>query len=486
MRFFETIFLALVIVSFLNSFFIKKKGLLLVLPLVALILAGASALLEGYRIHVIPAYIIAFILLLTGVYRTLLPEIKIHKAIRIISLFILIPAAIAAVTVPFLFPVVSLPKPTGAYAVGTQYMSFEDFERKECFSTTEEYRNVPVQVWYPASEVSGKKCATWINSSKAMDYFVEYRKLPNLLGHLSLVKTNSHLNASISAKEKKYPVIVFSGGAAMFYGQNVIQMEELASHGYIVFAVGHPYEDFADIYPDGRLVPYSQEQQIKLSMDIKQAVEIAKQSKINENSPEFTKLVLRNAKSNNESVKIWADDITFVINKIEELDKGKESGIFKGKLDIASIGVFGHSFGGAASGQACLKDSRIKAFANMDGGVFGDATDKCISQPFMILTTGGKEKSRITEGYSNQQKNYIMVAVAGAKHMNFSDLNSLIPVLGKLTGFLGNISETRQNEITNTYLLAFFDREIKGEDNNLSLLKQGASKKYHEVTVEIH
>lgn len=485
MRFFETMFLVLVIMSFLNSFFLKKKGIMFILPVLALIFAATSALIEGYRIHVIPAYIIVFIILLTDVYKILLPEFKIHKAIRVILLLILIPVAIIAVTAPFLFPVVNLPKPTGSYAVGTQYMSFEDFKRKECFSITEEYRNVPVQVWYPASDVSGKKCVTWINSSKAMEYFTEYRKLPNLLGHLSLVKTNSHLNASISAKEEKYPVIVFSGGSAMFYGQNVIQMEELASYGYIVFAVGHPYEDFADIYPDGKLVPYSQKQQIKLSMDIKQAVEAAKQSKINENSPEFTKLILRNAKVNNESVKIWAEDITFVIDKIEELDKGKENRFFKGKLDIASIGVFGHSFGGAASGQACLRDRRISAFVNMDGGVFGDATVECIRQPFMILTTGGKEKSRIKDGYSNQQNNYILVAVTGAKHMNFSDLNSLIPVLGKLTGFLGNISEKRQNEITNAYLLAFFNREIKGKDN-LSLLKQGASKRYYEVTVEIH
>jgi predicted dienelactone hydrolase len=34
-------------------------------------------------------------------------------------------------------------------------------------------------------------------------------------------------------------------------------MEKLASHGYIVFAVGHPYDDFAYIYPDGKITPYS-------------------------------------------------------------------------------------------------------------------------------------------------------------------------------------------------------------------------------------
>lgn len=34
-------------------------------------------------------------------------------------------------------------------------------------------------------------------------------------------------------------------------------MEELASEGYVIFAVSHPYVDFAFVYPDGGIVPYS-------------------------------------------------------------------------------------------------------------------------------------------------------------------------------------------------------------------------------------
>ena len=383
-----------------------------------------------------------------------------------------------------LFPIKDMPKPTGEYMVGTQYMSFVDTDRREVFSTEEEYRNIPLQVWYPAMEDSEEECAAWINNSKAMYYFTEYRNLPNLLGYFSKIKTNSHLNAILSDREEKYPVIVFSGGGAMFYGQNVIQMEELASHGYIVFAVGHPYEDFADIYPDGRLVPYNPEQKEKLSMDTGQAVEAAKLSGLDENSPEFTKFILRNAKCNNESVRIWADDLSFMISKIEEMNEGLVDSIFRNRLDEDSIGAFGHSFGGAASGQACLEDNRIQAFVNMDGGVFGDAVDRCINQPFMVLTTGGKVKSRIADGYSDQQKNYIVVAVDGAMHMNYSDLNSLIPILGKLTGFLGSIPEERQNRITNAYLMAFFDRELRGDETS-DLLQSGPSQVYDEVRVDV-
>ena len=88
MRFLEILFLIFVVASFLNSFFIKKKRLILILPLAALLFAGTSALLEGYRIHVVPAYIITVILILVDIKKIFSLKIKIHKPIRIILMII--------------------------------------------------------------------------------------------------------------------------------------------------------------------------------------------------------------------------------------------------------------------------------------------------------------------------------------------------------------------------------------------------------------
>ncbi len=40
-----------------------------------------------------------------------------------------------------------------------------------------------------------------------------------------------------------------------FANQNIVQMEELASHGYVVFSISHPYVSALMLYPNGRIIP---------------------------------------------------------------------------------------------------------------------------------------------------------------------------------------------------------------------------------------
>ncbi len=86
----------------------------------------------------------------------------------------------------------------------------------------------------------------------------------------------------------------------------------------------------------------------------------------------------------------------------------------------------------------------------------------------------------ISKGYSEKENDYTVVKITGAKHMNFSDINSLIPVLGKLTGFLGEIKPQRQTEIMNACIVGFFDSHLKGIPLNLEQLESV----YPEVNVE--
>ncbi len=479
MRVFEALFLVLFLFSMISLLF-KKQNPCLYAGGFAILTGVISFLTEGCRIHSIPAFILAIALLLAELAKKAARKKKISKVLRQLGLIFFVPLAVLSIALPLLFPVVQLPAPKGPYPVGTTYMSFMDLSREERLSETNNHRNVPVQVWYPASNTEGKQVARWISSREAIRLFSEYRGLPDLFGHFTLVKTHSSLNADVCEAEKQYPVILFSGGGAMFSGQNVIQMEELASRGYIVYAVGHPYEDFACIYPDETLVPYSEKQKRELSTDTAKAVEAAKQTVADTESGEFHKAILRNAPVNNVSVKNWSKDMQFIADKVFEMNDGSEESIFFGKLDVSNLGAFGHSFGGAASGQLCLEDDRIKAFVNMDGSPFGDAPDKEIDQPFMVLTHGGEEKYSIQTGYSEKEKNYYVVQISGAKHMDFSDLNSLIPAVGRLSGFLGSIPKERQIEIMNHYILDFFNRHLKGMP---STLLDAASSIYPEVTV---
>ena len=52
-------------------------------------------------------------------------------------------------------------------------------------------------------------------------------------------------------------------------------------------------------------------------------------------------------------VMVWAQDNSFVLDQVEELNTSDPSGFFTGKLDLENIGIFGHSFGGASALQTC-------------------------------------------------------------------------------------------------------------------------------------
>lgn len=73
-----------------------------------------------------------------------------------------------------------------------------------------------------------------------------------------------------------------------------------------------------------------------------------------------------------------------MLDQVEPLDRDANS-IFFERLDLNKIGAFGHSFGGAASILAGLRDRRIKAVLNLDGSPFGVLSRTILPKPFMVI-----------------------------------------------------------------------------------------------------
>ncbi len=55
-------------------------------------------------------------------------------------------------------------------------------------------------------------------------------------------------------------MLVFSPGFGETSLTYAAVLEDLASHGYVVFAVDHPHDAFCVVFPDGRAVPFDQAQ----------------------------------------------------------------------------------------------------------------------------------------------------------------------------------------------------------------------------------
>ena len=72
--------------------------------------------------------------------------------------------------------------------------------------------------------------------------------------YLRAVKTHSYPDIELSPAEARYPVIVFSHAIVSFAEQNTLLMEHLASQGYVVLAISHPYASARVVSSQGKAI----------------------------------------------------------------------------------------------------------------------------------------------------------------------------------------------------------------------------------------
>jgi hypothetical protein len=143
---------------------------------------------------------------------------------------------------------------------------------------------------------------------------------------------------------KRSPVLIFSPGGGMVREVYAAQLEDLASHGYVVAAISHPYDAIVTVLSDGRHINYDQKRW--------------------PTTPSFE------GESNLNQLEWHTDDIRFVLDELSRSNEINSSSLpFAGHLDLSQAGAFGHSFGGIAAAPACQEDQRIKACLNQDGAV---------------------------------------------------------------------------------------------------------------------
>lgn len=356
-----------------------------------------------------------------------------------------------------------LPKPSGNFLIGVNHISLTDRSRKELFDNSQNsFRNLTIKVWYPTDirtdyEPYLENADTVI---KNWQFSENYR---NLITH-------SSKGVPISKRENNYPILIFSHGWGEHFSQNTILMEELASHGYIIFSIAHHYECKFSFFPDGRFLNMDmnstrfnkllQEQQNPNAMSVFQKMFTAKTENDRHNIFVETNNLMPTLMK--ESPKYWAEDIIFFINELERVNETNT--IFKGKLDLNLIGVLGMSMGGMATNEVCVSDSKIKAGLNIDGGIFGPIIDETLNIPFMFLN------SQRFSGYgdlfvSKSNNSCYSVTIKNSDHYNFTDY-ALFPI--QSTRQLGSIEATKPIEIMNSLILAFFDKYIM-QKNDINL-----------------
>jgi len=281
---------------------------------------------------------------------------------------------------------------------------------------------------------------------------------------LEICKPAGQLSHRTAQKDtrSKYPVLLFSGASTtsrLFY--NAVA-QSVASHGYIVITIDHPYD--ADIveFPDGSTI-------LEGNITTDEQIEL--------------------------SVKTRAQDVSFVLDQLSNRSVTTQLlPSLSHAVDTKKAGVFGHSLGGATAGEAMLRDSRLVAGINFDGSMFGPVVEQGLSRPFILF--GHENKTRAVES------DYTWAAIwpkltgwkrefelKGSQHYSFSDVPNFASLLGlsgnssePLRDIIGTIDHLRALDIMTDYTVAFFNKFLRGLDTGDSLL-DGTSCKYFEVSI---
>ncbi|GAB4541197.1 MAG: carboxylic ester hydrolase [Anaerolineales bacterium] len=413
-------------------------------PALALLLALIHLAAEGYRWQMIPLYALTILLAAPILFQAEIPSPVSYVALVFLA---------AAVALPALLPVPKIPTPGGSYSIGTATYEMTDVARKEIYSGKDEARRFMIQVWYPAAIKPTDQQAAWMPRADVYAPVIsDFLELPSFfLNHLALVKVPAYQNAQLVANETPFPLILFSHGWKGFNAQNTGQALELASRGFVVVAVQHTYGAITTVFPDGSVAPNNPN---ALPAD--------------DNAAHYEETARILAKQ-------WSGDLAYALNQLE--DPASETGaFFNSRVDFARVGVYGHSTGGGAAIQFCADDARCKAVLGMDPfmrPVSEEVIASGVSQPSFFMFSQGwvdDAASRNNELFHqfipNAKNNLGVIEILGTKHHDFSDLPLLSPIAPQL-GLKGPLNGARVVEISNAYLLNFFEETLNAAPSNL-------------------
>jgi len=349
---------------------------------------------------------------------------------------------------------ITLPQPTGAFAVGRDIYDWADDKTLDTLAPVPgTKRELLVWVWYPSDAGQSPATDDYLPAQMRPAAAPASGPLRLLTRDLSRVHSHSIPDANVSSHQQSYPVVIMRAGASSEVWNYSTLAEDLASHGYVVVGFDAPYRTFAVTFPDGRVMRRTPENNPERCEG--------------QQRPQQTRCVSR-------VMSAWMSDIAFVLDRLLQLNTSKATGKFKGRLDLARLGVFGHSFGGATAAQFCHDDNRCKAAIDVDGRPFGSVIQDSLHQPFLFLMSDHSHESDPEKIMADIQSIYdrlpperrLQVTIRGANHFLFSDDGALLKshiVMRTLRAFgVVGIDGRRQLAVTTYCVHTFFDAYVKG------------------------
>lgn len=341
-----------------------------------------------------------------------------HKWIKRVVITLIVVVAIIWLLGRWLFPPYELPNGSGNYSVQTEIFTWIDKNRVETFTDTGENRALTVGIWYPE-------------------------------------------------EEGKYPLVIFSHGAFGVLESNVSTYMELASNGYVVASIAHPYHAAYVEDVNGKITIGDMEFMQQIYAD---------------NGDDSAEAEKRIYEFSLEWMALRSADMNFVLDTI--LKKANNSEVIFAKIDTEKIGLMGHSMGGATAVQVGRERNDIDAVIDLEGTMQGeyvgfdgkyeiyneepypipvlDVNSKAVREQIEQLKKEHSDWEYVNDYLGHNAVDYREVIFKDAGHLNFTDLPMFSPVLARLLG-VGEVEPEKCMANVNEMVRIYFDYYLKGQ-----------------------
>ncbi|MFD5854811.1 alpha/beta hydrolase family protein [Streptomyces chartreusis] len=340
-----------------------------------------------------------------------------------------------------------LPRPTGPHPVGRSTLHLVDRDRPDPWVPSAGPRQLMVSMYYPARPGTGGPTAPYMTTEEAR-HLLELRA-PDVTVPpevISGVRTWAHADARPA--RGRFPLVVLSPGFTFPRATLTGLAEDLASRGYAVALVDHPYENAGTTLPDGQTLPCAI-------------------------CDEFSTI------GGDAVAESRARDVSFVLDRLTGRHPAWR---YARVIDASRIGMAGHSIGGNSAAATMAGDARVRAGVNLDGTFFSKVPEGGLDgRPFLMFgaeARQGDESWHRTWADLDGWKRWM--TVAGTDHGSFTD----VPLLADLVGIpdTAQVPYERSLALTRAYVAAFFDQHLKGKPQPLL---DGPSPDNPEVSVRL-
>jgi glyoxylase-like metal-dependent hydrolase (beta-lactamase superfamily II)/dienelactone hydrolase len=357
-----------------------------------------------------------------------------HFRVSLLICFILCCSSLVA----FAQPGPALMNPTGPYSVGVTQFDWVDLSRPEpATADPNDHRQLPVQIWYPAQPNAGLPTAAYRPRVEALrkdwgDESVDFYRS---------VTTTWTQDAPIH-RDSPFPVLIFSHGWSARSSSHGSFVQNLASQGYIVVGMNHPFMGKV-VFADGTVTePDDNHFDGQRSADA-----------------------------------FYGEDIKFVLSQIELLNNSAPDQPFSNTIDMSRVAAGGHSSGFPAAVAAAVHNDDIRALISFDSGasVLSHETG-ALKQPILLFRA---ETDSYTDLYTRGDKVHPNGTIYGIDFFRYyegelRDLvieNTIHSSIYDLYLFGEDPKEQklarRNHEIIQLYAVAFLDLVLSGKESEL-------------------